>query len=562
MSFLRRIIDPQAALETRSAVRKAANSLLDWALEHAPVFGRAETRRRQRIVLTPYRRQHTLHGPLLKTVLTLVLLVSCSVYGLMFGFMAPAFMVPFVVPILVALILVLWVLPEQHNPPLFAIEYLFPLFFIVLILWPNYVAISLPGVPWITLLRLIAYPMTLIFLYDISVSRKFRVEINKSINSIPILWALLIAFITVACATMFLSHAPFASFQIVLTQIINWILIFVISATIFKNFTLIERYLGLLCFLSVAMILLVFFENHLKYIPWAAHIPKLLTVNAPSVTVTLTPWYRAYSNIYRAKGTFSTPLELAEFLSLLTPAFLYFGFTSTRWLTRIGSLTMIPILFIAIRITDSRLGVVGMLVSVLLYGAFWTIVRWRSRPGDLFAAAAVYGYPVIFAGAIAAAFTSKRLNQMIFGGELQAGSTAARKDQLNTALAVMAKAPWGHGAGQSGPAMGYSEGQFVTVDNYFITLGLDYGVLGIIIWYSIFIIAIFYALMYSVSAKYSSRKEGRLLAPLAVTLIAFLVIKWVHGQDENHPIYFLILGMISAVIFRLRNSPPDTTAGH
>ena len=110
--------------------------------------------------------------------------------------------------------------------------------------------------------------------------------------------------------------------------------------------------------------------------------------------------------------------------------------------------------------------------------------------------------------------------------------------------------------------MGYSEGQFVTVDNYFITLGLDYGVLGIIIWYSIFIIAIFYALMYSVSAKYSSRKEGRLLAPLAVTLIAFLVIKWVHGQDENHPIYFLILGMISAVIFRLRNSPPDTTAGH
>jgi hypothetical protein len=219
---------------------------------------------------------------------------------------------------------------------------------------------------------------------------------------------------------------------------------------------------------------------------------------------------------------------------------------------------MLPILFLTIRASDARLGIVGMLISLLLYGMLWSIVRWRSHPRDLFAAATVYAYPAIFLLGISVVFASTRLRAMVLGDGAQASSTEARSTQLGMAMAQMWKAPWGHGAGQSGNAMGYAEGAFITIDNYFIGLALDYGVLGIIFWYGMFIVGLVEATRYSISSQYAGRTESRLLAPLAVVLAAFLVIKWVHGQDDNHPIYFMVLGMISALIYRLRNNAPGT----
>jgi hypothetical protein len=217
---------------------------------------------------------------------------------------------------------------------------------------------------------------------------------------------------------------------------------------------------------------------------------------------------------------------------------------------------MIPVLFISIRMTDARLGVVGMLISLLLYGLLWSIVRWRSHPRDLFAAATVYAYPAVFMAGIGLVFASHRLYLMVFGDGAQASSTDARQIQLGMAMKQLFKAPWGHGAGQSGAAMGYAEGSFITIDNYFITIALDYGILGVIFWYGIFIVAMVEAARYSISSKYAGRQEARLLAPLAVTLAAFLVIKWVHGQDDNHPILFMMLGMVSALIYKLRHGTP------
>lgn len=224
----------------------------------------------------------------------------------------------------------------------------------------------------------------------------------------------------------------------------------------------------------------------------------------------------------------------------------------------VASFAMLPILFLTIRASDARLGIVGMLISLLLYGMLWSIVRWRSHPRDLFAAATVYAYPAIFLLGISVVFASTRLRAMVLGDGAQASSTEARSTQLGMAMAQMWKAPWGHGAGQSGNAMGYAEGAFITIDNYFIGLALDYGVLGIIFWYGMFIVGLVEATRYSISSQYAGRTESRLLAPLAVVLAAFLVIKWVHGQDDNHPIYFMVLGMISALIYRLRNNAPGT----
>jgi hypothetical protein len=555
MSVLRRIIASRPVAATRVALERATEFSLHWIAENTPVVGQRAKRQRLRVVLPPYTRLHTLRGPILKVAALSVLPILCLAYGFFFGLTAPYLIIQFIVPIIILSFLVIWALPETGGWPSIFIELLYALFFIILLLWPNYIALSLPGLPWITFIRLISTPMSILLLVNLSTSRHFRRRTLESVTSIRLMWIFICGFAVVETYTLGFSPAPKVSVQIFLTHLTNWVVIFVLSSLIFRNIKYIERYFALLCYLSIMMVILTVFENRREYIPWASHIPAILQINAPSIHNTLTPSFRPYTNIYRAKGIFSTPLQLAEYLSLMSPIFLYFLFNSKRLFVKIFSFSMLPILFIAIRMTDARLGVVGMLVSVLLYGSIWSVIRWRSRPRDLFAAAVVYGYPAVFAGAVAAVFASARLSAMVFGGGAQVGSTNARKDQLAMAMTALQKVPWGHGAGQSGAALGFSEGQAITVDNYFISISMDYGVPGVILWYAIFLTAIFFSLRYCISPKYTGRHEARLLAPLGVMMVAFLVIKWVHGQDENHPIYFMVLGMISALVLNLKKGP-------
>jgi hypothetical protein len=543
----------------RAAVEFAgaqAGPLWDWVREHAPVVGAAAVRRRSRVVLQPYARTYSLRKTILKILVAPALAFFCLVYGFFYALTAPTLIVAFVVPLVVLAAMIIWALPHQRTAPTFAIEFLFPAFFVALVLWPNYLAISLPGLPWITLLRIIGLPMAGLLLISLSVSPEFRKRVGESVNGERLLWKFMLGFVVVQLVTTVISTSPGASAQLLFNHSIYWIAVFVIACVLFRDTRYVERYWALLCLLAVPIVAVTILETRGQHILWAAHIPAILRVPDPSVQLTLAPSFRPGINLYRAKATFNTPLALAEYLSLLTPFVLHFGFYHKNQAVKIAAFAMIPILFITIRMTDARLGVVGMLISLLGYGLLWSIVRWRSHAKDLFAAATVYAYPAVFMAGIAVVFASHRLNLMVFGDGAQASSTEARKDQLSMAIRQLLRAPWGHGTGQSGPAMGYPEGSFITIDNYFITVALDFGILGLIFWYGIFIIAMVQAARYSISSKYAGRLEARLLAPLAVALAAFLVIKWVHGQDDNHPILFMMLGMVSALIYKLRHGTP------
>lgn len=548
-------LDAARAALTLAAER--AGPAIGWMRKHAPIIGDAAVQRRHRIVLAPYKRTHTLAGSILKVVTVPALAVFCLIYGFFFALTAPTFIVAFVVPLVIMSAMIIWALPHQRTAPTLAIEFLLPAFFVALILWPNYLAVSLPGLPWITLLRTIGLPMAGLLLVSLSVSPAFRKRVSESVTGFPLLWKFMCCFVAVQLVTTVISTSPPASAQLVFNQSIYWVSVFVITVTVCRDIRYIERYWALLCALSVPICVLVFLESREQHLLWMSHIPRFLRIDDPFVQIVLKPSFRPGINVYRAHATFSTPLGMAEYLSLLTPFFLHFGFSSKKTALKLACFAMIPVLFITIRLSDARLGVAGMLVCLLLYGMIWSVVTWRSHPRNLLAAATVYAYPVIFVGGIGLVMASYRLHAMVFGDGAQASSTEARKIQLNMAMEALFKAPWGHGTGQAGPAMGYAEGAFITIDNYFITIALDYGILGIIFWYGMFIIAIAEAIRYSISSRYAGRTETRLLAPLAVALSAFLVVKWVHGQDDNHPIMFMFLGMVSALVYRLRQSVPE-----
>jgi hypothetical protein len=47
-------------------------------------------------------------------------------------------------------------------------------------------------------------------------------------------------------------------------------------------------------------------------------------------------------------------------------------------------------------------------------------------------------------------------------------------------------------------------------------------------------------------------RELRLLMPLSVTLVGFIVVKGVLSQDANHPLVYFYAGAIAALIHRSR----------
>jgi hypothetical protein len=554
MSINLRTVAVQSFATAWPTLRSAVATALAWGVEYTPVFGARAVRRRNRVVIAPYARNRTLIGTLILLAAMPVGLLFCLVYGFLFGLTAPYYIVPAVVPIAIMIGIIIWALPDQRTAPTLPIEFLFATYFVGNIVWPTYLAISLPGLPWISLLRIIALPMAGFFLVSLSVSKKFRQYAYESVTSIKPIWICAVGFSIVQIFTTFASKSPLSSGQAAFDQMINFTMIFFIGCIIFRKHGMPERYFMLLCALSIFTIVLTIIENQKQYVIWARHIPNFLLPSSPNLQNTLNATFRQYINVYRAKATFFTPLALAEFISLVTPFLLYFVLYHRNLLTRVMFIAMVPMTFAAVRMTDARLGVVGVFVSVLMYGLIWSYLRWRAYPRDLFAAATVYAYPVIFFTAVAGILTSTRLSTMVFGGGAQASSTDARMTQLGMASKSFWRQPWGYGAGQSGGEMGFAKDAFITIDNFFISVQLDYGFFGIVFWYGMFIIGIAVALFHCLSDRYASRHEARLLAPLAVSLTGFLIIKWVHGQDENHAFFFMMLGMVSALVYRLRHN--------
>src|SRR5512144_2814226 len=107
MPVAKRIMTSRTAIAVRATMERATRSTLSSVAEYTPLLGRAAQRRRQRIVLPPYTRVHTVRGPILKTIAVAVLMFACIVYGFFFALWALYIMVPFVVPIIAVFAMVI-----------------------------------------------------------------------------------------------------------------------------------------------------------------------------------------------------------------------------------------------------------------------------------------------------------------------------------------------------------------------------------------------------------------------------------------------------------------------
>src|SRR5690349_4789903 len=94
--------------------------------------------------------------------------VFCFFFGAFYAITTPYLIMPMMVPIAILLGFVIWALPDQRKGPEGALWPLLCAYVVALVMWPNYLSIDLPGLPWISILRLIGAPMTLALLIAFS----------------------------------------------------------------------------------------------------------------------------------------------------------------------------------------------------------------------------------------------------------------------------------------------------------------------------------------------------------------------------------------------------------
>lgn len=490
-----------------------------------------------------------------RPLLLALLAIVAFCYGAVFALTQTYFLMQLSVPFVLLALLIIWSLPTTGKAPERLLEVLFAAFLIALLCWPDYLAFALPGLPWITAIRLVAVPLAVVLLISLSQSRSFRSDFVRPLQASPTIWKLVVAFALLALVSVPLSTDPAASTNKFVVTMLYWVMIFFISAWVFQKPGRVTRMCYGLWLVLVAICLIALWEQRLQAVPWAGHIPSFLKIEDPVVERILSAKSRAATKIYRVQSKFTTPLGLAEFLAYATPFVLHVALTGKRFVVRIAAIATFPLIWTTLVGTDSRLGMVGFFMSFLLYLIGWAALRWRKNTGSLFAPAIVLAYPAIFAGFIVSTFFVGRLRALIWGTGAQSASTESRKLQVATGIPKVLKRPWGYGIGQGGETLGFTNGAGVlTIDTYYLAIALELGIVGFVVFYSIFIGASLRAMR--VALRQHDR-DTAVIFPLIIALINFIIIKSIFSQLENHPLVFAFLGAIVALVYRMTRTPSD-----
>lgn len=510
--------------------------------------------KRRPVVLRPYIDLNSRSRRAARFLTPAALILICFIYGFFFALTAPLLIVPFTAPVLVLTLLSIWALPEVEKAPVKTLELFYSAGLVGLILWPNYLALTLPGLPWITVTRLTMFPAAFLLMLSLSSSRSFRKNVTDAVDGAPVVLPLLVLFAANSLISLPFSHQIGVSLNKIVVQQFTWTGMFVTGLYVFRIPRRAERYMTFLLLLAPPMALLAFIEFQEQHVLWLEHVPGFLKVPDPAAQLSLANQTRGITGQYRAKGTFPTGLGLAEYISLMTPFALHWTAGRYPLVKRVIGLALLPTIYIVVRMTDSRLGILGYLISTVTYVLIWGLIRFRRRINDLAAAIIVYAYPAAFIGVLAASLFVHKIHVLIFGGGSTAGSNAARQEQFRMAIPAFLRNPIGYGATQSGGHMGYGAGDFVAIDSYWIVLSLDYGALGVVLYVGLFAVVIYEAVKALLQHPEVGRGETGILIPLVSLMAAFLMIRGVYGEDGIHPLVFALLGMAMALISRAKRS--------
>lgn len=236
-------------------------------------------------------------------------------------------------------------------------------------------------------------------------------------------------------------------------------------------------------------------------------------------------------------------------MALSTPLILYFIFTVKKTWHRIAFIAVDLVLLHVLTLPQSRLGVIGYLVSHALFIFVWSGRIWLRNRQSIGGPMITLAYPVIVLAVLGAIMTVGSLRQRVIGGSDTVYSDQARKMQKLLAQRILIKNPiLGHGPKQGPAVLGFVGGDGApTLDNYYLWIALDYGMIGFGLFYGMILLAIHRNFM--IAVRDQGEDNNRALAIMTI-LVSFIIGKTVLSEEDNHSVLFILLGITMALMWK------------
>ena len=498
--------------------------------------------------MAPY--QKGFAGRRLRPVSLLILIAYGAMTGAAIALLPPQLMFTLAVPLIVGVGLILWLLPDGGHVPERALATLLVAWIVANCLWPNYISLDLPGLPWINPPRIIVVALLTMSLVAYSASSTMRAEAAAALRALPVLNVAFWVFWTMTLITIPLSQSiPFSLNKWINNQVF-WTFMFVLSAWLCVRPGVIGRIGRVLVWSAILVSLVAIYEYSIQQVPWINSIPSWLRVDETLLGRVLGTQMRAGTDIYRARGTFNVSLTFAEYLAIVYPFIIHLTINARGWIAKSLMIAGLFAVLAAMYLSGARSGMIGFFMSVFLYGGFAAFRHWRQQRQSLVGVSTLAMMPIAAMIFLALAITWPRLHNMTFGGAQHSPSSVARDLQWEMGMPKVLANPIGHGAGTGGDVLGYYNlGGIGTIDTYYVSLLLEYGFVGFAAFLILFGVQLIWGLkMYLVAPPGDESFAG----PATIALLNFVVIKSVLSSEFNMPLAFVFLGFLFAIAVRQR----------
>jgi hypothetical protein len=473
-----------------------------------------------------------------------------------FNYVNPTLLAPFIIFIAIPYLCCVFFLPENRNPPVQLLTKTLYAAVFAYMAWPSYLAIALPGLPWINVQRLTLGPLLVLVVYCLATSGEIRGHVWRTLNSIPSFRPLFITYVVMITLSCFTSVDAAESFKRLLAFYFQVLTIFFSTIIVLrdpkKQATLVNVFLaGALVVSSIAL-----WEGAVQHVLWVGHIPSFLKIDSLSVVELLKGQTR--DGVYRSTSTTSNPMLLGELMAMTFPFALHFVFNPVSRTQFIASLALGVLILQSALASGARSGFLGCLITLLVYVGVFALKQQGANKMNLFKPVLVLSVPTIFVMFAFSVVFVGRVNQ-IFMGKTDATneSTQSRVEQWTMGWPKILARPWGHGYFTSGSVLGYAPYGFTTIDSQYLSWLLDIGIVGFIV--AVLMIVVSILKTFSTYLRFAKRNDlSNYLLPVACGLLNFFYIKSVLSEMANEPYFYMFLGMGLSLCYDHQRSTSTT----
>jgi hypothetical protein len=434
------------------------------------------------------------------------------------------------VPVGVLLGLALWLLPDVANPKDPPFHKLFLAYLILVVAWPSYVALALPGLPWITPARLVLAVLLVLALVHFAQNATLRQHVLATLTHDKWAARAWLGYYLVGFTVAVIGLTPATSIGILSNSLILNGLCMVIAAALFRRESAIWAVALTIALGLIAVLLIAVLENWMQMPPWINSIPSFMRVDENYLEIYTSPQARIGDGRYRVRSTFPVVLYFGFYLNLAMPV-LFYMMARMKGPKLLLGLALVPLIGHAVWAANARTAVLAVAFTLFGYAALLVARQLLSgrRTDSLKSGLVVASITAALLIGAALVASSHRAQVFMFGGAQHADSDAGRDQQWENTRDYLRGNLIGAGTGNSGNLVGVAQGNGVlAVDSYWISILVDNGVVGFVCYMSLWLRLIWLGINTFLRAR---TPLENLSAAFTVGLVNYVVTSYVIATD-------------------------------